>query len=120
MAYIGFRCTEEQKKELHYRSKGNLSEYITEKLFSYENRDEVLLMHIETLAERLDEISDRVESSGKEGINNDEDSLILPAIAEMLLMLRSQMKRDAIRSAQSEVKRIGLDVFDTESLGRDF
>jgi len=105
MPIMNFRVSDPEKAELEARGRGNTSKYIRDRLFgAIEDHD---LLH---------RMLDRLEHGG-EG-QPFAAALELSMLTELLLLMRLSVKPDAMKQAQAEVERLGLQVWSSQAGSR--
>ncbi|SEN71110.1 hypothetical protein [Halomonas caseinilytica] len=112
MPNINVRVSETEKAELEVRSKGNVSAYVRQQLFGQDRT-------LETILHRLEDIADDLEDkhTGAEERYERPDTIVardvMPMLAELLLMMRRTVKPDTRKMAQSEIARVGMQVWES-------
>lgn len=107
MPTVSFRVTEAQKNELEERSEGNVSDYVKGVLFrEFEHQDA-----LDTILKRLESLPSNTAPAGK--VSAELDPSARAILIELLLLMRLTVKPDNKREAQSEVERIGFQVWDS-------
>ncbi|WP_427047274.1 hypothetical protein [Halomonas casei] len=106
MPRITIRFTDEQMVELETISGGNVAGYIRRKLFG---KDSGLDEALDRIGHLSDDIEDLIRSMPDKSDNDG-----LPLLAEILLILRSNVKPETIKKAQAELTRVGIDPWTTD------
>lgn len=102
------RFTDEQMAQLEAASGGNVSDYIRRQLFG---EDSGLNEALDRISHLSDDIEDLIRSMPESESHGNDG---LPLLAEILLILRSNVKPETIRKAQAELTRIGVTPWTTE------
>ncbi|MDN3554356.1 hypothetical protein QWY74_12980 [Halomonas almeriensis] len=111
MPNINVRVSEAEKAELEARSGGNVSAYVKQQLFSQNQT-------LETILHRLEDIADDLEDQHTDTEAHQErpDAIaardVMPMLAELLLMMRGTVKPNTRKMAQSEITRVGMQVWE--------
>lgn len=100
------RFSDEQIAQLEADSGGNVSDFIRRKLFGKDGGLGEALDRIDHLS---DDIGDLIRSMPEKNSNDG-----LPLLAEILLILRSNVKPETIKKAQAELNRVGITPWTTE------
>lgn len=108
MPNINVRVSEAEKAELEVRSEGNVSAYVRQQLFGQDRT-------LETILHRLEDIADDLEDkhTGAERPDTIAARDVMPMLAELLLMMRRTVKPDTRKMAQSEIARVGMQVWES-------
>lgn len=119
MPHVGFRCTEAEKAALENTSRGNISGYLRELAFG-DSQDQSALVHKledlrEDIMQELQETQGRGIAGAESGSGEGFPGWAQAVLLEVLLMMRTQFKREAKNQAMGEVERLGMEPFDSNS-----